>query len=159
MKTRAITVDDVATLVELRIALLEETGGALASDVRDSLLRANDAFFRNNLDSPAWKSWCAEDEGCIVAVGTLAFFDRPPYPGNVEGRDAYLLNMYTLPNYRGRGVATRLVTEMLHYAQFRGVRKIVLHATDEGRRIYTKLGFVASSAYMELAVEPNANTN
>jgi GNAT superfamily N-acetyltransferase len=159
MKTRPVTADDVATLAIFRVSLLEETGGTLDPDVRESLLSANDAFFRNNLDSHSWKSWCVEVDGGIVAIGTLAFFDRPPYPGNIEGRDAYLLNMFTLPSHRGRGVATAIVKAMLQYAQLQGVRKIVLHATEEGRRIYTTFGFVASAAYMELVVEPHTNTN
>jgi hypothetical protein len=33
------------------------------------------------------------------------------------------------------------------------VCKVILHATEAGRRLYDQLGFKASSAYMELALE------
>lgn len=155
MHVRPVTPSDAAALARLRVALLEETGGALALQARTEMLQANEAFFRAHMGDPAWANWCAENEGNIVAVGTLALFERPPYPGNPEGRDAYLLNIYTLPAFRGQGASNGIVRAALAHAKACGVRKVILHATEAGRPIYEKLGFLASPAYMELALNPN----
>ncbi|MBL8361933.1 MAG: GNAT family N-acetyltransferase [Rubrivivax sp.] len=145
------TADHVAALARLRVALLEETGAALDAAERAALLRDNEAFYAGRLAAPDWRSWVALFEGEVGAVGTMALWPRPPYPGNPAGLDAYLLNMYTAPARRGRGAATAILGAALDWARGQGARKVVLHATDDGRRLYARHGFVASAQYMELA--------
>ena len=61
------------------------------------------------------------------------------------GPEAIVLNIYVEPAWRRRGVAERLVRTLLAALAERGIRRIVLHASDEGRRLYERLGFVATS--------------
>lgn len=163
MRIRPLDAADVPVAARLRIELLEETGGALPPAERQALLEANQAFFLRHLGSPAWQSWVAEFDPTLApaaapaspvvgAIGTLAFFERPPYPGNPLGRDAYLLNMFTAPAYRGKGAARAIVQAVIGEAHRRGVRKLILHATEAGRPIYAEAGFGPSTAYMELAL-------
>ncbi len=152
MHTRLATEEDAPTLAALRVALLEETGGALPAPERAQMLRLNQAFFLQNMRTEAWCSWLAVAQGQAVAVGTLAFFMRPPYPGNPEGKDAYFLNMYTQPEFRGQGAADLVLKAAMTHAAERGVRKLILHATEAGRPMYFKAGFRAVAAYMELAL-------
>jgi GNAT superfamily N-acetyltransferase len=93
-------------------------------------------------------------QGQAVAVGSMSFFVRPPYPGNPEGKDAYFLNMYTRPEFRGQKAADLVLKAAVAQAAERGVRKIILHATEAGRPMYLKAGFKPSSAYMELVLPP-----
>ncbi len=153
MKVLPASQAHVGPLARLRLALLEETGGELPQGQRQQMLALNEAFFQKNLGSASWQDWVALVDGEVRGIGAMAFLSRPPYPGNPEGKDAYLLNMYTAPLFRGQGLALAIVHEALQDARTRGVRKVILHATDAGRRIYDKLGFQASSAYMELALE------
>jgi GNAT superfamily N-acetyltransferase len=141
-------------LAELRLALLEETGGVLDPPLRLNMLELNQAFFKAHVQSPLWQDWVAVLNGQVCSMGAMAFLLRAPYPGNPEGRDAYLLNMYTAPAYRGRGLARAIVHEALADARARGVRKVILHATEAGRRLYDKVGFLSSTAYMEFALAP-----
>jgi GNAT superfamily N-acetyltransferase len=154
MHIRLATEADASTLARLRVALLEETGGALSPHERAEMLRLNEAFFLQNARTQSWCSWLAEVQGQTVAVGTLAFFLRPPYPGNPEGQDAYFLNMYTRPEFRGQHAAQEVLNAAISHARERGVRKLTLHATQAGRPMYLKAGFVPSAAYMELALPP-----
>jgi ribosomal protein S18 acetylase RimI-like enzyme len=156
LQARRITLDDSAALARMRLALLAETGDPLDAAAHAELLQSNEAFFRRNMDNPAWVHWCVDAGGEMVAVGTLVILERPPYPGNPKGLDAYLLNIYTVPAFRGRGAANAVVVAALAHAQGRGVRKLILHATEAGRPMYEKLGFLASSAYMELQLNPNS---
>ncbi len=156
MQTRLATTTDVATLARFRVALLEETGGALPAAERAEMLRLNEAFFLQHMHTDSWCSWLAEVQGEAVAVGTLAYFLRPPYPGNPQGQDAYFLNMYTRPEFRGRNAAHRVLMAAIAQARERGVRKLILHATEAGRPLYLKAGFAPSLSYMELALPPTA---
>ncbi len=61
---------------------------------------------------------------------------------------AYLANVYTLPEYRGRGIATRLIKEGVSELKGRGIGRILLHSSDMAKPLYEKLGFEAGSNYM-----------
>jgi GNAT superfamily N-acetyltransferase len=152
MHTRLAAEADAPILALLRVASLEETGGPLAEPERRDMLRLNEAFFLQHTQSSSWCNWIADVAGQAVAVGTLAFFDRPPYPGNPEGKDAYFLNMYTRPEFRGQGAADLVLKAALAQAAERGVRKVILHATEAGRPMYLKAGFKPSAAYLELTL-------
>jgi len=152
MQVIPVTADHLVALARLRVALLEETGAVLDTGERAALLRDNEAFYAGRLVSPDWRSWVALFDGEVGAVGTMALWLRPPYPGNPAGIDAYLLNMYTVPARRGQGAATAILAAALDWARQQGARKVVLHATDEGRRIYARHGFAPSAQYMELAL-------
>jgi len=159
LPVRAMGADDVAAVTQLRLALLRETGAA-ADDGHavQALSPDTEAFFRRSLSCADWQTWVAvaPSDGAVVAIGSLALWQRPPYPGNAAGLDAYLLNMYTAPTHRGQGAARGIAEAALAWARQRGVPKLVLHATPAGRVLYQTLGFTASTAYMELSLGPLA---
>ncbi len=148
---RLATLDDVDELVRLRLEFLEEVGsvkddvdvGELGAAMRDYLVR--------KMPSGGFMAWVAEDEGAIVATSGVTIFERPPNGANIAGLEAYLSNMYTLPAWRGRGVGTALVTTIVAHLKATRVRRIWLHATEQGRPVYAKAGFVPSETDMELA--------
>jgi GNAT superfamily N-acetyltransferase len=49
--------------------------------------------------------------------------------------------MYTEPEWRRRGLASRLVQEAVKWAKRDGYSEIRLHASSMGRRIYIRQGF------------------
>lgn len=87
--------------------------------------------------------------GEAVACGTLALFVRPPYPGNLAGREGYVLNMYTLPAWRRRGMANALLVAIKAYAREQQLGRLWLHASDEGRSLYERFGFADNPACLE----------
>lgn len=54
-------------------------------------------------------SWVATSDQCIVGTATLAEYRRPPYLGNLSGREAYLLNVFTVPAHRRQGIDRSIV--------------------------------------------------
>ena len=60
------------------------------------------------------------------------------------------MNMYTLPEERGRGLATELLKRLLDDARELRIAVVVLHAMPKGRSIYLKAGFVPSESEMRL---------
>jgi GNAT superfamily N-acetyltransferase len=71
---------------------------------------------------------------------------RPPREGAVaKGKHAIVLNVFTEPEWRRRGLAKLLMEEILRWAGAERLDQLVLHASDEARRLYEKMGFVATS--------------
>lgn len=105
------------------------------------LLRLSEAAGWNQTEED-WKRLLElEPEGCfgmaagghIVASATVVTYGSEL---------AWIGMVLTLPEYRGRGLATRLMQQCLDYCNRRGVATVRLDATDQGRPVYAKFGFV-----------------
>ncbi len=63
------------------------------------------------------------------------------------------MSMYTEPQQRGKGLATRIATEAMKWARKNGYPRMTLHASDLGKPIYLKLGWKQTSE-MRFDIEP-----
>jgi GNAT superfamily N-acetyltransferase len=63
------------------------------------------------------------------------------------------LNVYTEPAHRRRGLARRLMHEMLGWCRARRVARVVLHASDDGAALYASLGFLRKTNEMSLVLK------
>jgi GNAT superfamily N-acetyltransferase len=135
---RRASLDDVETLVALERASSHLTQDAMVADVR----RATRRYFLEALPANAIVVWVAEAQGTIVATSGLIFSQKPPSERNLTGLEAYLLNMYTVPAWRGQGIATRLLQTLIAFATQRQAHRIWMYATQDGRPLYERAGFV-----------------
>ena len=137
------TLDDVQVLVDLRVRFLNELLNHPENNetrvVRKSLLE----YFTEAIPSRDFVAWVAEFGGKIVATSGMVVWQKPALYGGVEsGKLGYLLNFYTIPEARGKGIATRLLNELIREAKSMGLRYVHLHASKDGEPIYRKAGFV-----------------
>lgn len=91
-----------------------------------------------------------EDAGC----GALCLQKEMPSPDNPSGRCAYLMNVYTRPAFRHRGVGAAVVSWLVAWARERGVGKVYLEATEAGAPLYRQLGFRPMEGMMKLGARP-----
>lgn len=78
-----------------------------------------------------------------VASGLVWFHADHPRPRHPL-TSAYLLSIYTVPSFRGRGLASRIVRAAVAEARRRRVARVALHASTAGRSVYRRLGFERS---------------
>ena len=60
------------------------------------------------------------------------------------------MNMYTAPEYRRKGIAFQTLDLLVKEAKQQGIAAISLEATQMGRPLYEKYGFVKMNDEMEL---------
>jgi len=58
--------------------------------------------------------------------------------------------MYTAPKYRRQGIAIHTLDLLVNDAREQGVSQIALEATDMGRPLYERYGFIKMEDEMEL---------
>jgi GNAT superfamily N-acetyltransferase len=138
---RRATTDDLEMLTSLRVALFEQTGELADETHAETFREATHTYLKRALSTEKLLAWVAETEGQIVGTGGLILFEQAPIPLNLTGLEGYILNMYTLPEWRGRGVATALLQEIITYARSINLRHLWLYATEAGRPVYEKVGF------------------
>ena len=149
---RRATSADIPILTELRLEFLRETAAFFGKEVSPDLEKATRDYISASVPSGDFLAWLAEVDGQVIGTSGLVFFKRPPTPRSLAGLDAYVLNMYTVPSWRGRGVASALLKETLEYVKTTPARRALLRATDAGRPLYEKFGFVADDEFMSLGL-------
>jgi len=141
---------DISTLVEMRIALLEEVGNVRGKSDAQDLKGAIWRYFHRELPAGRYVGFIGRAEGQAVACGGLAFYARPPHQGNNSGKEAYLMGMYTAAGWRGKGLGRRMLRTILALAKARGVGRVWLHSEPGARTLYGRAGFRSNDSYMEL---------
>lgn len=93
-----------------------------------------------------YRHWLALDRsGCVAGGGGVLLCPWPANPKDPCTERAVILNVFTEPEFRRRGVARLIMETILDWIQGRGMRSVNLHASDEGRPLYEKLGFAATN--------------
>lgn len=144
---RRASLEDVEALVQLRLALQLESGHLTQDTMVTALKQATHQYLMEALPKETFIVWVAEAEGKIVASSGLIFFQKPPSENNLSGLEAYILNMYTLPPWRGQGIATRLLHELMQFVKQTRAHRIWMYATQDGKPIYEKVGFVRKTRH------------
>ncbi|MEH2104651.1 GNAT family N-acetyltransferase [Nostoc sp.] len=147
---RQANLQDLEALIQLRLQLLREAGDIKGESNTTNLTEATRKYLGEKMPSGEFLAWVAEVDNQIVATSGLVFFQRPPYNGNLSGLEAYVMNVYTIPMWRGQGIATALLKEIISFVRATEAKRLWLHTTEDGKRIYEKLNFVSTSKEMEI---------
>ncbi len=150
IQVRRASAEDVETLVGMRITLLRAVGNVTSDSEAKEIGDAIRACIAQEMPAGRYVAFIAEAGQSAVGCRGLAFYVRPPYCGNLSGKEVYLMGMYTIAEWRGRGVGTALVEKLLEYARAQGVGRVWLHAEPGARNLYGRAGFCSNDAYMEM---------
>ena len=145
---RKAQVEDMPTLMDLRKKQLMDEGIEPNIDIDAELHR----FFETKLTEGTLIQLVVEDNGEAVACGAVILYDFPPSYTNKTGKKGYITNMYTREDYRGQGIATRLLTKLVDEAKALGVPNLWLGASEMGKPVYKKFGFKESDDSLELTL-------
>ena len=143
------TTEDIAELMTIRLEMLREVN-ILSKDYpfsEDFCSYSREYFLKGNHTTVLAVD--GEDEKSI-GCATLCYIEMMPTFSHPTGKRAHLMNVYTAPNYRGQGIARRMVEMLIEEARRRGITEISLDATTSGRPLYRKLGFRDSEECMVL---------
>jgi len=144
-RIRAATPADLEVILHHRRAMFEDMGyrdpAALAATRSSS-----EPFIRQGLAEGFYRGWLAQDgAGQVVAGGGLVIHPWLGHPASPQPRRAYILNIYTEPEYRRRGLARRILQAIVDWCRAEGFAGVALHASNQGRALYEALGFTATN--------------
>jgi GNAT superfamily N-acetyltransferase len=98
------------------------------------------------IEAREYFGFLAEHDGEVVGGGGVWLRPVLPRPGALQGAlEAYVLNVYTEPEHRRRGVARAIMEAILDWSREQQVTRVVLHASKDGRSLYESLGFEPSN--------------
>ena len=142
---RRATVDDASTIARHRRLMFRDMGyhdDALLNAMTEKFL----PWIKTKIASGDYLAWLAVSTGDIVVAGAgLWLMDWPAHMVGSSARRGNILNVYTEPEFRHRGLARWLVEAALYWCKANEVDFVILHASSQGRRLYESLGFQAGN--------------
>ena len=141
---------DRELLTRLRLEVLRAANG-LEEDVDLSRTELESRrYYETCFLEDSHAAWLVFDGEEVVGTGAVSFYKVMPTYHNPSGKKAYIMNMYTRPDYRRRGIAYRVLELLTAEAEMRQIDAVTLEATAAGRPLYEAFGFTAMRDEMEL---------
>jgi GNAT superfamily N-acetyltransferase len=129
--------------------------GFSPQQVSIAMERARHEFYRGILGN-SFHAWLAKVGESVVAVSAVLLHDWPSHPSQLDThRRAYVINVFTQPEYRRLGVARKLMEEIIGWAKRQRHNALWLHPSEPAKRLYEELGFVPTTE-MKLALDRHA---
>ena len=151
---RRAAVQDAAIIARHRARMFHDMG-EISTGVLDEFLAASQEWTERALGNGEYIGWLAapkKEPDLIIAGAGVQLRQTPPHPCRPprdqefgKGRHAIVLNVFTEPEWRKRGVARLLMEEVLRWARLEKLDRLVLHASDQARSLYERMGFVATN--------------
>ena len=136
---------DIEAIVHQRRAMFFDMGHR---DERalESMSERFRPWLKRTMEASEYVAWfaIAPDESVAAGAG-LWLMDWPPHIAGGGKWRGNIVNVYTEAAYRRKGLARKLMKTAMEWCAREGVETVVLHASDEGRPLYERLGFEATN--------------
>lgn len=134
--------NEIDEIIELKLNMFRESGhmDLLADDAKQQILQTYTEFYKSD---KAKHFIVKKDNGIIACCGAFiksdipyCFFKKPFY--------GFIGDVYTMPDERGKGLATELTKAAISWLGSKGIKTIRLLASEQGKPIYDKMGFAST---------------
>jgi GNAT superfamily N-acetyltransferase len=144
-RVRPGTLEDIPAITRHRVGMMLEMGLATPDQcaVYDPEFRV---FVQRQILAGNFRSFLAETEAGRVLSGGAVYI--VPWPGNPTDRlqkRVFIINVFTEPEFRRRGIARAVVGAMVDWCRAQGFHSVRLMASDGGRPVYQSMGFFPTS--------------
>lgn len=140
MNLRTISIDDLDLICSHRERMFLAAGRAQAD--LDLMKEPFRTWLEPRLADGRYFGFIAESDGVAVGGIGLMIIDWPPHPSHsTDDRRGYVLNVYVEADWRGKGIAQRLMAAAEDAFTQRSINYAVLHATEAGFPLYERTGW------------------
>jgi GNAT superfamily N-acetyltransferase len=150
-KIRRATRRDADVIAWHRARMFQDMGD-VSGDAFEILRTKARARLEQWIDSGDYIGWLAtpadKPETIIGGAGIQLqpILPRPVDTSTIgEGRQGTIINVFTELQWRRHGIAGLLIKGIVAWCKSERLDRLILHASDEGRSLYEKFGFVASN--------------
>ena len=146
---RKATLADLDLLVQTRIEVLRAANGLSADADMSEIETQSRAYYAQAIADGTHTALLVFDRAQWIGAGGISYYRVMPTCHNPTGRKGYVMNLYTRPDYRRKGIATHTLDLLLQDAREKGIACLSLEATAAGRPLYEAYGFSAMENEME----------
>ncbi|MCR5196867.1 MAG: GNAT family N-acetyltransferase [Pseudobutyrivibrio sp.] len=150
MDYKFATLEDIEVLTSSRVEVLRAANKLSDSVDMSQVEKESFEYYKKALADGSHVAILVMDGDVVVGAGGISYYTVMPTFHNPTGKKAYVMNMYTRPDYRRQGIAMKTLDLLIKDAKEKGIQEITLEATDMGKPLYEKYGFTIMKSEMEL---------
>jgi GNAT superfamily N-acetyltransferase len=134
-----------AIILHHRRSMFRDMGEGTVEEL-DRMVEIAGPWLARALSDGSYHHWLALGEsGRVAGGGGVLLCPWPASPKDACTQRAVILNVYTELEFRKRGIARQIMRTILAWVKDQGLGSANLHASAEGRHLYEKLGFEATT--------------
>jgi GNAT superfamily N-acetyltransferase len=141
IQIRKIGPGEVELLTAYRMAYLTEMQGEQTEEYRQKLKAELTQYFIQALTEDRIFAFLAEQDDEILSFGVMVLKKIPGDFNQSSYLEGDILNMYTIPSARRKGISAMILEQLVIEARRRGISKVSLHTSKDGEKLYRKFGF------------------
>ncbi len=150
---RKITTKDIPVFVEYRLRYLAELQRENLEKDNSKLKTKLENYFHKALAENRFFAFIAENEIELLSFGAMVIKEIPGDFKNPTYLEGDILNMYTVPKARKKGISTAILEKLVEEAKIRGISKVTLHTSHDGENMYRNFGFTEPQyPYLEMVL-------
>jgi GNAT superfamily N-acetyltransferase len=150
-RIRQATPLDADIIARHRVSMFRDMGELPSDALAADLFEHSSPALLTLLRDGTYAGWLALDDKEHIIGGAGAHIKAQLPRVSQDGTRLVIapvplvVNVYTEPAWRGRGVARALMSTLMGWAAAQRFDRVLLHASDAGRPLYQSLGFVPSN--------------
>jgi|GEM_PF-69198 len=121
-----------------------------------SFIQECQGFFSQGHSQDTWSHWVVIVNDEVVSSISVNHIRKVPKPTLFMDEYAYVTNVYTKPEFRQRGLASRLMDHILTWAKERNFELMIVWPSRPAVNYYKKVGFKEQNDLMELVLREDA---
>ena len=130
---RKATTEDIDLLVRTRIEVLRAANGLTGSEDMSEVEKQSHEYYEKALADETHTALLVFDRDQFIGAGGISYYRVMPTYHNPTGRKGYIMNMYTRPEYRRKGIAFHTLGLLGQDARKKRIISVSLEATAAGR--------------------------
>lgn len=150
MEIKIADYKDINKITNLRMIYLKEAYGSLSKNDEKKIKENNIIYLRNQLNNSCFVAFVKEHER-ICSCAYLNVIEKAANLRFMDGVYGEIYGVFTLPEYRKKGMATKLIELLVEKGNELQLPFIRLEASIKGYHLYEKVGFLEfESNYREM---------
>ena len=143
IKFKKAGIEDLKILVDFRIEFIKELHPELDLQVLEKMQKATLTYFNDFLTNNSYIGFLGiiNNSEVVCAAGLLIYY-LPPLNNENYRKMGHVLNFYTKPAYRNKGIGLKLMNFLKKTALDEKIDRLVLNSTKLGLSVYKKSGFL-----------------
>ncbi|HEU0209366.1 MAG TPA: GNAT family N-acetyltransferase [Candidatus Udaeobacter sp.] len=151
-RVRVATIDDADIIAWHRARMFQDMGN-LQPHLFEAFRMKSCERLRDVIARGEYIGWLASSKlkpDKVIAGAGIHLRRVLPHPAKnapafSEGHHAIVVNVFTEPEWRRQGVAALLLNLIIEWARKQKLDELILHSSTDGRSLYERLGFVATT--------------
>ncbi|MDE6501901.1 MAG: GNAT family N-acetyltransferase [Ruminococcus sp.] len=139
IKIEKADLKDINELVQIRIEYLTEDYGSLTEIQYEKIRNQLPVYYQNHLNKDLFVYVVKSEK--IISCCFLLVSEKPANPNFINGKIGTVLNVYTKPDFRKKGIAGKIMEFLISDAKKMKLDFVELKATDNGYSLYKSVGF------------------